>query len=208
MPNSIIQSTQSGQILQFPLEELDTTLANYGFQPVDPLDVSDFHQLADRLIDGEIARPEAIARVQAWTRRSLHLRYRAGKPDALLASIPLTRAGRDAILDGRFGFENARREWVCGLAEPAEALLSWGMAGDTPMAQIAALRGLLAGWYHFYRDVRVYARARSLKGRALMRRLAFIELGKPDGNAALFGSTRFPNRLARHLRATGPKEQE
>ncbi|MBR9824984.1 MAG: hypothetical protein GYB36_04165 [Alphaproteobacteria bacterium] len=208
MPNQELQSKQFKRILQFPLAELDQTLAIYGFQPVRSSDVSDFHALADALIDGPVADPEAISRVQAWTQRSLHLRYRHGRPDALLASIPLTGAGREAILDGRFGFENARREWVCGLDEPAQALLSWGMAGRTPMAQLAALRGLLAGWYHFYRDVRVFARARSLQGRALMGRLQFSELGCPDGSAPLFGSTRFPDRLARHLRAVDPQKQE
>lgn len=207
MPVQDLQSKQFSGILQFPLEQLDQTLGNYGFQPVPESDVSDFHALADDLIDGQIASAESIARVQAWTKRSLHLRYKKGQADALLASIPLTAAGRDAILDGRFGFENAERHWVCGLDEQAEALLSWGMAGRTPMAQIAALRGLLAGWYHFYRDVRVYARARSLQGRALMRRLHFAELGNPDGSAPLFGSTRFPERLARRLRATGPFSQ-
>ncbi len=208
MPHQDIQSKQFEGILQFPLAKLDQTLGNYGFQPVPAEDVSAFHGLADELIDGQIAAPEAISRVQRWTGRSLHIRRKSGRPDALLASIPLTAAGREALLDGRFGFENARQEWVCGLDQPAEALLSWGMAGRTPMAQLASLRGLLAGWYHFYRDVRVYARARSLQGQALMRRLQFAELGNPDGTAPLFGSTRFPERLARHLRATGPSNQE
>jgi|GEM_PF-1634225 len=208
MPNQVLQSSQNPATLQFPLARLDLTLGRFGFEPVPAHDVSDFHALADSLIDGDIASPEAIAQVQAWTGRSLHLRYRKGKPDALLASIPLTAAGRDATLDGRFGFDNARREWVCGLDEPAEALLSWGMAGKTPMAQVAALRGLLAGWYYFYRDVRVLARARSLQGKALMKRLLFEELESPNSEIPLFGSTRFPARLARRLGAADTRPEE
>lgn len=208
MPFQDLQSKPSRPLLQFPRAKLDFTLGRYGFQPVGAADIEAFHDLADQLIEGEIASAAAIARVQAWTGRSLHMRFHRGLPDALLASIPLTEAGRAALLDGRFGFENAREGWVCTLDQPAVALLSWAMAGRTPMAQLAALRGLLAGWYHFYRDIRVYARARSLKGRALMKRLHFVEIGRPDGTAPLYGSTRFPARLARHLSATGRQAEE
>ncbi|WP_300530163.1 hypothetical protein [Maricaulis sp.] len=201
MVDSVVHSNQTTRFIQFPVQTLDRVLGKYGFEPVNADAVEPFHTLADELIDGEIADIESIARVQRWTGRSLHLRYKKGRPDALLASIPLSSAGRDAILDGRFGFANARREWVCGLDERAAALLSWGMAGRTPLAQVAALRGLLAGWYHFYSDVRVYARARSLQGQALMKRLRFESLGSPDGSAPLWASTRFPAGIARRLGA-------
>lgn len=201
MADSVVHSNQTTGFIQFPVEELDRVLDKYGFEKVNADAVEPFHSLADELIEGEIADAASIARVQSWTGRSLHLRYKKGRPDALLASIPLSAAGRDALLDGRFGFANAQREWVCGLDERAEALLSWGMAGRTPLAQLAALRGLLAGWFHFYSDVRVYARARSLQGQALMKRLLFTPLGNPDGTSPLWGSTRFPAGIARRLGA-------
>jgi hypothetical protein len=84
---------------------------------------------------------------------------------------------------------------VCGLEERAAALLSWGLAGRTPHAQAAALRALLVGWRGFYSDVRVYARARTTEGKALMRRLNFEICAYPDGAPELYGSTGFPQKL-------------
>lgn len=171
--------------------------------------IDEFHQLADELIEGEIAGPEALWRVQSWTGRALQLRRKNGVANALLASIPLTSTGVDALLDGRFGFANARRDWVCGPTEPAHALLSWGMAGRSPMDQAASLRGLLAVWYAVYADIRVYARARSPEGQKLMSRLGFVPIGRPDGSALLFGSTGFPHSIAQKMavRSGAPAEE-
>lgn len=208
MVDSVVHPNQTTGFIQFPVQKLDRVLAKYGFEKVNADAVEPFHALADELIDGEIADAQSIARVQRWTGRSLHLRHKNGRADALLASIPLSAAGREALIEGRFGFANAQRDWVCGLDEQAVALLSWGMAGRTPLAQVASLRGLLAGWFHFYSDVRVYARARSLQGQALMKRLNFESLGSPDGTAPLWGSTRFPSGIARRLGAMGLTEKQ
>lgn len=180
---------------KFPLERLDQAFESLDFKPVQPSDLGDFHALADELIDGEIASAEDIGRVQEWTRRSLHMRRWNGRPDGFVASIPLSESGVSALLAGEFGFGNARREWVCGLDERASALLSWGLGGRTPYAQAAALRALLVGWRGFYADVRVYARARTTEGRALMRRLNFEICAYPDGAHELYGSTGFPKKL-------------
>lgn len=169
------------------------------FVPVTLDRIEEFHALADELIDGEIASAEDIARVQAWTRNSLHMRVWNGTPDGFVASIPLSQTGVDALFAGEFGFANAQRGWVCGPQEKAAALLSWGLAGRTPHAQAAALRALLVGWRGFYSDVRVYARARSVEGRALMRRLNFEICAYPDGVNPLYGSTGFPEKLGAML---------
>lgn len=187
--------TQTGTGFQFPLERLDQAFRSLDFEPVTLDRIDEFHALADALIEGEIASVEDIARVQSWTRRSLHMRIRNGVPDGFVASIPLSQDGVDALLSGDFGFANARRAWVCGLEERASALLSWGLAGRTPHAQAAALRALLVGWRGFYSDVRVYSRARTREGRALMRRLGFEVCAQPDGKTPLYGSTGFPERL-------------
>tara|TARA_R110002095_G_scaffold209488_1_gene196066 strand:+ start:782 stop:1432 length:651 start_codon:yes stop_codon:yes gene_type:complete len=189
--------------VQFPAEQLtaavEATVGPHGFEDVTEQQIDEYHQLADELIEGEIAGPDALWRVQSWTGCALQLRRSNGVANALLASIPLTASGRDALLDGRFGFSNAEREWVCGPTDRAEALLSWGMAGRTPLDQIAALRGLLAGWYAFYPDIRVYARARSAQGQKLMTRLGFEPIRQPEGAPLLFGSTGFPHRMAQKL---------
>jgi hypothetical protein len=193
--------TQQGQLnhadagFQFPLDRLDHAFGSLDFEPVTLDRIEEFHALADELIDGEIASAEDIARVQGWTRRSLHMRVWNGRPDGFVASIPLSQKGVDALFAGKFGFANAERDWVCGLEEKAAALLSWGLAGRNPHAQAAALRALLVGWRGFYSDVRVYARARSTEGKALMRRLGFEICGYPDGVSPLYGSTGFPEKL-------------
>jgi len=186
-------STETG--FEFPLERLDQAFGSLDFEPVRMSEIDEFHALADELIDGEIATPEAIGRVQDWTRRSLHMRRWNGRPDGFVASIPLSDSGVEALLRGEFGFANARREWVCGTQERATALLSWGLAGRTPHAQAAALRALLVGWRGFYSDVRVFARARTTEGKALMRRLNFEICAHPDGDNPLYGSTGFPKKL-------------
>ncbi|MHA6287937.1 hypothetical protein [Maricaulis sp. CAU 1757] len=165
------------------------------FEPVTPDMIGEFHALADELIDGDIASPEDIARVQDWTRRSLHVRRWNGRLDGFVASIPLSNKGVEALHGGHFGFANAQRDWVCGVDEKAAALLSWGLAGRSPHAQAAALRALLVGWRGFYSDVRVYARARSTEGKALMRRLNFEICAYPDGETPLYGSTGFPRKI-------------
>lgn len=180
---------------QFPLERLDQAFGSLDFVPVTLDRIDEFHALADELIDGEIASAEDIARVQAWTQRSLHMRVWNGTPDGFVASIPLSQKGVDALFAGEFGFANAQRDWVCGLEEEASALLSWGLAGRNPHAQAAALRALLVGWRGFYSNVRVYARARSTEGRALMRRLSFEICAYPDGVNPLYGSTGFPDKI-------------
>jgi len=180
---------------EFPLERLDQAFGSLDFKPVKLSEIDEFHALANDLIDGEIASAQDIGRVQEWTRRSLHMRRWNGRPDGFVASIPLSESGVSALLRGEFGFANARREWVCGLEERAAALLSWGLAGRTPHAQAAALRALLVGWRGFYDDVRVYARARTTEGKALMRRLNFEICAYPDGESPLYGSTGFPKRL-------------
>lgn len=199
MPTQPVQLNQSDAGFQFPLERLDRAFGSLDFIPVTPDRLEAFHALADELIDGEIASLTDIARVQNWTRRSLHMRVWNGVADGFVASIPLSQAGVDALFAGDFGFANARREWVCGLEEKAEALLSWGLAGRSPHAQAAALRALLVGWRGFYSDVRVYARARSVEGRALMRRLNFEVCAYPDGVNPLYGSTGFPEKLGHML---------
>ena len=184
---------------QFPLERLDQAFGSLDFVPVTLDRIEEFHALADELIDGEIAGVEDIARVQAWTQRSLHMRVWNGTPDGFVASIPLSQKGVDALFAGEFGFANARRDWVCGLEEEAAALLSWGLAGRNPHAQAAALRALLVGWRGFYSDVRVYARARTTEGQALMRRLNFEICAYPDGVNPLYGSTGFPDKIGAML---------
>ena len=186
-------STQTG--FEFPLERLDQAFVSLDFKPVQLSEIDEFHALANDLIDGEIASATDIGRVQEWTRRSLHMRRWNGRPDGFVASIPLSGSGVTALLQGEFGFSNARREWVCGLEERASALLSWGLAGRTPHAQAAALRALLVGWRGFYGDVRVYARARTTEGKALMRRLNFEVCAYPDGESPLYCSTGFPRKL-------------
>jgi len=181
--------------VQFPLERLDRAFGSLDFEPVRLDQIEEFHALADELIDGEIASAEDIARVQAWTQRSLHMRRWNGRPDGFVASIPLTESGVEALFDGEFGFDNAKREWVCGLDEKAAALLSWGLAGRDPHAQAAALRALLVGWRGFYSDVHVYARARTVEGKALMRKLGFDVCAYPDGENPLFRSNGFPKRI-------------
>lgn len=180
---------------RFPVERLDQAFGSLGFKPVQLSEIDDFHALADSLIDGEIASASDIGRVQQWTRTSLHMRRWNGRPDGFVASIPLSEMGVEALLAGEFGFANARREWVCGPDQRASALLSWGLAGLTPHAQAAALRALLVGWRGFYADVRVYARARTTEGKALMRRLNFEICAYPDGESPLYGSTGFPQKL-------------
>lgn len=192
-------TSQTDTRFQFPLARLDQAFGSLDFVPVTRDRIDAFHALADELIDGDIASPDDIARVQRWTRRSLHMRIWNGRPDGFVASIPLSRAGVDALFAGEFGFANARRDWVCGLDEKAEALLSWGLAGRTPHAQAAALRALLVGWRGFYSDVRVYARARTTEGQALMRRLGFEVCARPDGVNPLYGSTGFPEKLGAML---------
>jgi len=187
------------QTIQFPVSELDVVMKQHRFEPVPAGDVLEFHQLADQLIEGEIANPEALARVQEWTGRALFLRRQNDKPEALLASIPLTEQGKDALLDGRFGFANAQRSWVCSLTDPCAALLSWGMAGLTPSAQAASVRGLLDGWHGFYNNTQVYARGRSKQGRLLLSRLGFKPCGERGDDSPLFVSTGFPEKIARVL---------
>jgi len=187
------------QTIQFPVSELDVVMKQHRFEPVPASDILEFHQLADQLIEGEIANPEALARVQEWTGRALFLRRQNDKPEALLASIPLTEQGRDALLDGRFGFANAQRSWVCSLTDPCAALLSWGMAGLTPSAQAASVRGLLDGWHGFYNDTPVYARGRSKQGRLLLSRLGFSPCGENEEDSPLYVSSGFPEKIARIL---------
>ena len=57
------------------------------------------------------------------------------------------------------------------------------------------MRALLVGWRGFYSNVRVYARARSTEGRALMRRLSVEICAYPDGVNPLYGSTGFPDKI-------------
>ena len=199
MATHLAQNSQSETGYQFPLERLDQAFMSLDFEPVTLDRIDEFHALADALIDGEIASAEDIARVQRWTGRSLHMRVWNGVPDGFVASIPLSAKGVDALLAGEFGFANARRDWVCGPEEKAAALLSWGLAGRTPHAQAAALRALLVGWRGFYPDVRVYARARTTEGQALMRRLGFEVCARPDGVNPLYGSTGFPEKLGAML---------
>ncbi|WP_417469341.1 hypothetical protein [Maricaulis sp.] len=199
MRSTIDDPNRSRSGVQFQDAQLHAAVGEYGFTQVHENQIDEFHQLADELIEGEVAGPEALWRVQSWTGRALQLRRKNDKANALLASIPLTQAGVDALLAGEFGFANARREWVCGPTETAHALLSWGMAGRSPMDQAASLRGLLAVWYGVYCDIRVYARARSVEGEKLMSRLGFVPLGRPDGVTMLFGSTGFPHRIAEKL---------
>lgn len=199
MPTHPMQLSGAETGFQFPLERLDQAFGSLDFEPVTLDRIEAFHALADELIDGEIASAEDIARVQGWTRRSLHMRIWNGRPDGFVASIPLSLAGVDALFAGDFGFANAQREWVCGLEEKASALLSWGLAGRSPHAQAAALRALLVGWRGFYSDVRVYARARTVEGQALMRRLSFEICAYPDGVNPLYGSTGFPEKLGAML---------
>jgi hypothetical protein len=189
--------------VQFQREQVHAAVEPYGFLPVYEHQIDEFHQLADALIDGEIADPAALWRVESWSGRALLIRRQDGVANAILASIPLTSAGVDALLSGRFGFANAERDWVCGPHEPASALLSWGMAGRSARDQTAALRCLLAAWYSIYSDVRVYARARTLEGETLMARLGFERVGLPGDGSALFGSTGYPLELARRLSMRG-----
>lgn len=199
MRNRGFQSNQIQPVVQFPVASLDHALLQHGFEKVTATMIPDFHALADELIEGEVANAGVLWRVQEWTGRSLHLRYGKNGPNALLASIPLTRAGRKALLAGKFGFANARQDWVCDLTQPADALLSWGMAGRTGRDQTAALRGLLAGWHGFYHDITVYARGRSSAGRQLLRRLGFRLAAAESQDSPLFASTGIPGRLDQHL---------
>ncbi|MBL4757605.1 MAG: hypothetical protein JKY32_08195 [Rhizobiales bacterium] len=142
--------------------------------------IGTFHTLADRLIPGEIARPETLKRVQDWTQCSLHMRTgTAGtdlEPDAILASIRLTGAGRKAVLDRSFGFDDAAQSWICRPGQDCAALLSWGMAGASRRAQTATLRALMASWRQFYAATPVLARGRSVSGQKLLIRLGFRRL--------------------------------
>jgi hypothetical protein len=184
---------------QFNSDQLDASLRRYGFEPVSEPQIDDFYHLADSLIDGDIAGPSVLRRVQAWTGRALHMRSRHGKPNAILASIPLTTLGRDALLSGEFGFANARRDWVCGPGDGCDALLSWGMAGDSPAAQNASVRGLLAGWFEFYGKTPVYARVRSASGGRLLSRLGFEPCDSPNLSSQLYHACGLPRRLRHRL---------
>ncbi|MDG1416227.1 MAG: hypothetical protein P8P99_00335 [Maricaulis sp.] len=163
---------------QFHVENMDNCLAYYGFTPVASHQVGTFHTLADQLIPGKIARIKTLQEVQSLTECSLHMRTRrAGvtiKPDAILASIRLTDEGRRAVLDGRFGFDDADPGWICHPGQACIALLSWGMAGRTGSAQSVTLRALMASWKQFYATTPVLARGRSESGQKLLSRLGFV----------------------------------
>jgi hypothetical protein len=203
MRNQGFQTTPNTDETQFPVARLNKALLKVGFALVSPAEIERFHALADELIDGEIADPHVLARVQAWTGRALHWRTDERGGDAILASIPLTDRGVTALLEGRFGFANARRDWVCAPAENPGGLLSWGLGGRSVLDQAASVRALLVGWQGFYSNVRVYARARSRAGEDLMARLRFRPLNKSCAQGALFASHGVPNHLDRLMSRRG-----
>jgi hypothetical protein len=196
---------------QFHVECLNNCLAFYGFTAVLPSQVATFHHLANQLIPGKIAAVETLHQVQSRTQCSLHMRTQlAGatiKPDAILASIRLTDKGRRAVLDGRFGFDDANPDWICHPDQACAALLSWGMAGQSGHAQAATLRALMASWKRFYASTPVLARGRTLSGQKLLNRLGFVptpiseavSTQASEEDVPTYICAQYPSRFEAHL---------
>ena len=140
-----------------------------GFAPCDALaDIEALHELAHRLIPGDVASVTVLGDAQRRTGHSLFLLRRDGVPAAFIACLALTRSGASAISTGRFDGLKIAPEWIAPFGGSTEAGYIWGLGGVTRPAAFGAMRALRIMRERFFAHIDLYARASTPEGRRIM----------------------------------------
>ncbi len=149
---------------------LRALMQTHGFAPCEHRDeVLRFHSLADRLIPGPVATPEALATVQQKTGSSLFLYVNAsGEDEAFLGLFAFSPEGEKAFASGAFSSLSPAPAHIAPPSTETRLGYVWGFGGLRPASGFRLLRALRHMRCALFAHITLAARAASPEGRALM----------------------------------------
>lgn len=177
--------------LYTPLDRIDTTnLARHlvAYTPTN----SEIDRLFERsrLEIGTVTTLDVIKRVISANPDTFHafasrVRHRVEDPqgEGFIAWLPLTEAGRRAMLDGTFNAADPASEHVAGQHDAPAAIYIWGLYAPGRLA--VGFAWAFQRWSTpLYRNADIYARAVTPSGRRFVHRVGFAAASAQDGPAA------------------------
>lgn len=139
----------------------------------EPGDYAAVHALATEQLGGGLASADEIQRVDRMTGAAIWVVRRHGGIAGFLAPLALTKAGRDALVEGSFDAANIDESWVARMGAPLAGFYCWCYAGRdqvTRGALVLALRTLID--QHFT-DLPFFGKDTTQAGARIMAHLGF-----------------------------------
>ena len=167
-------------------ERLAAVLGSLGLQSAALNELHEARAVAERLIGPSIVSLPALERVHRQTRGGAVFVHRSGRDLAgVLAFLPLSRDGLDAIQSDRLDARAPAPGHVAKYGDEPEAVYLWGGAGSTRQSSAVLIRGAVAVRDDVYPLTPFYSRAATPDGaRLLTGRLGY----RPLASANLFWS--------------------
>lgn len=148
-----------------------------------PGDIEDALALGENALGGGLVAADTVAACEARTGRCFFIRRdETGRAEGFIALLFLNRAGLEALMFARFDPENPVLEQLAAPNERALAIYVWCLAGSTPEAKRAVVRGVTDARRKAFPDIALFARPVSREGRMMT-----AALDAPGAGAAWLG---------------------
>lgn len=129
--------------------------------------------MAARLIGPQIVQPEALRMVQERSGSALFVTRGPKGLTGVLALIPLSSEGLNALESGRFDSLAPQPAEIAMIGQEPEAIYVWGIAAIRKMAGAWLSNGLLAVFDEATPHLPYFARAATSAGEHLLLRVGF-----------------------------------
>jgi hypothetical protein len=132
------------------------------------------YNIVRQQIVGPLASLNEVQRVDALTKSTIWVHRRQGEVSGCLATLALTRAGRDALIEGGFNPNDIKQHWVAKIGQPLAGFYCWSYAGvdqSTRSKLAAALKTLID---QRFPDLPFFGRDSTEAGAQIMSHLGFV----------------------------------
>ena len=146
-------------------------------------DMEDALAMGENALGGGLVAAETVAACEARTGRCFFIRRdERGRAEGFIALLFLNRAGFEALMFAGFNPESPALDHLAAPNERAHAIYVWCLAGSTPEAKRAVVRGVTEARRKAFPDIALFARPVSREGRMMT-----AALDAPGAGAAWLG---------------------
>jgi hypothetical protein len=137
-------------------------------------DFADVHALATAELGPGLASLDEIKRVDGLTEGTIWVVRRKGEVTGFLATLALSQAGVDALVDDRFDAAHVEDAWVAKMGEPHAGWYCWCYAGKDQVSRGALVLALRTLIDRHFPDMPFFGRDSTEAGARIMRHLGFF----------------------------------
>jgi len=160
-----------------------------GLKLASVLEIADAYALAENLVGPPLATLETMRAIQKHTTSSIFIVRESERVTGVVAELPVTSRGLQAIEAGSFNGTDPVLTHVAQPGEPVSAFYCWGCAAETRKAAALTVKAVVAARNNIYADVPFFTRAALPKGET-------ATAGSKGGKAAMrrFDCTPYPGQ--------------